>query len=167
MGFPGGANGGAPANAGRDRRDTGLIPVSGRSPGGGHGNPFQYSCLENPMDREAWWATVHRVAKSRTRLKQLSLARPKLKASASQWQTRPRSTGLGEGGEKKKNSLWHSYSSGNEDTPAGYSVFLNVQSWGFLLLSKFYWCLCCLRNNDVESINSEKPSAWDHLISLT
>ena len=40
----------------------GSIPVSGRSPGGGHGNPLQYSCLENPTDRGAWWATVHRVA---------------------------------------------------------------------------------------------------------
>ena len=50
-----------PANA-RDIRDSGLIPGSGRSPGGGHGNPLQYSCLENLMDREAWWATVHRVA---------------------------------------------------------------------------------------------------------
>ena len=54
-----------PANAG-DIRDVGLIPGSGRSPGGGHGNPLQYSCLENPMDRGAWWATVHRVAKSHT-----------------------------------------------------------------------------------------------------
>ena len=43
-----------PANAG-DVRDKGLIPGSGRSPGGGNGNPLQYSCLENPMDREAWW----------------------------------------------------------------------------------------------------------------
>ena len=42
-------------------RDSGLIPGSGRSPGGGLGNPLQYSCLENPMDREAWWATVYRV----------------------------------------------------------------------------------------------------------
>ena len=57
-----------PANAG-DVRDTGSIPGSGRSPGGGHGNPLQYSCLENPMDREAWWATVHRVTQSWTRLK--------------------------------------------------------------------------------------------------
>jgi len=57
-----------PANAG-DIRDAGLIPGSGRSPGGGHGNPLQYSCLENPMDREAWWATVHRVTKSWTLLK--------------------------------------------------------------------------------------------------
>ena len=47
------------------------IPGSGRSPGGGHSNPLQYSCLENPMDRGAWWATVHGVAKSRTRLKRL------------------------------------------------------------------------------------------------
>ena len=44
--------------------DVGSIPGSGRSPGGGHGNPFQYSCLENPMDRGAWWATVHGVAES-------------------------------------------------------------------------------------------------------
>ena len=45
---------------------------SGRSPGEGNGNPLQFSCLENPMDREAWWAIVHRVAKSQTRLKWLS-----------------------------------------------------------------------------------------------
>ena len=46
-----------PANAG-DIGDAGWIAGSGRSPGGGHGNPLQYSCLENPMDRGAWWATV-------------------------------------------------------------------------------------------------------------
>ena len=54
-----------PANAG-DIRDTGSIPMSGRSPGEGHGNPLQFSYLENPMDRGAWWATVHGVAKSWT-----------------------------------------------------------------------------------------------------
>ena len=54
-----------PTNAG-DIRDMGLIPGLGRSPRGGHGNPLQYSCLENPMDRGAWRATVHRVAKSGT-----------------------------------------------------------------------------------------------------
>ena len=54
-----------PANAG-DVRDVGSISGLGRSPGGGYGNPLQYSCLENPTDRETWWATVHRVAKSRT-----------------------------------------------------------------------------------------------------
>ena len=65
-----------PANAG-DVRDTHSIPGLGGSPGGGHGNPLQYSCLENPMDREVWrhlegpegLATVHRVKKSRTQLK--------------------------------------------------------------------------------------------------
>ena len=48
--------------------DLGSIPGSGRSPGEGNSNPLQYSCLENPMDGGAWWATVHRVTKSRTRL---------------------------------------------------------------------------------------------------
>ena len=57
-----------PANTG-DIKDVSLIPGSGRSPGGGHGNPLQYSCLENLMDRGAWWATVHRVAKSQTQMK--------------------------------------------------------------------------------------------------
>ena len=52
------------ANAG----DLGSIPGSGRSPGEGNGNPLQYSCLENSMDRGAWWATVHGVVKSQTRL---------------------------------------------------------------------------------------------------
>ena len=56
-----------PANA-EDVRDVSLIPGLGRSPGEGHGNPFQYSCLENPMDGGAWRAIVHRVAKSRTQL---------------------------------------------------------------------------------------------------
>ena len=52
--------------------DTSSLPGSGRSPGRGHSNPFQYSWLENPMDRGAWWATVLGVAKSQTRLKRLS-----------------------------------------------------------------------------------------------
>ena len=56
-----------PANAG-DAEDVGLIPGSGRSPGEGHGNRLQYSCLENFTDRGAWWATVHGVTKSWTRL---------------------------------------------------------------------------------------------------
>ena len=64
-GFPGGSEVKASAcNAG----DLGSIPGSERSPGEGNGNPLQYSCLENPMEGGAWWATVHRVAKSRTRL---------------------------------------------------------------------------------------------------
>ena len=63
LGFSGGSEVKASAcNAG----DLGLIPVLGKSPGEGNGNPLQYSCLENPMDRGAWWATVLGVAKSRT-----------------------------------------------------------------------------------------------------
>ena len=54
-----------PASA-EDTGDVGSIPGSGRSPKGGHGNPLQYSCLENPLDRGAWWAAVHGVAKSQT-----------------------------------------------------------------------------------------------------
>ena len=60
-----------PANEG-DIRDTGSIPGSERSPGGGPDNPLQYSCLESPMDRGAWRATVHGVAESDMTVKQLS-----------------------------------------------------------------------------------------------
>ena len=56
------------ANAG-DKTDVGMTPGSGRYPGGGHGNPLQYSCQEKPMDRGSWRAVVHRAAKSQTRLK--------------------------------------------------------------------------------------------------
>ena len=69
MGFPGGSvvkN--LPASAG-DAGDTGSVPGTGKTPGGGNDNPFQYSCLGNPMDRGAWWATVHTVAKSQTQLR--------------------------------------------------------------------------------------------------
>ena len=61
-----------PTNAG-DIRDACSFPGSGRSPGGGHGNPLQCSCLKNPMDRGAWQATVHGIAKSWTQLKQRSM----------------------------------------------------------------------------------------------
>ena len=68
-GFPGGSEVKASAcNAG----DLGSIPESGRSPGEGNGNPLQYSCLENPMDGGAWWATVHWVAKSQILLSNLT-----------------------------------------------------------------------------------------------
>ena len=60
-----------PANTG-DVREVGLISGLGRSPGEKHGNPVQYSCLENPMDAGAWWATVHGVTNSWSRLKRLS-----------------------------------------------------------------------------------------------
>ena len=54
-----------PAKAG-DTRETGSLPGSRRFPGGGYGNPLQYSCLENSMDRRTWWATVHKITKSWT-----------------------------------------------------------------------------------------------------
>ena len=60
-----------PASAG-DTRDAGSIPGSGRSPEIGSGNPLQHSCLENSLDRVAWWVTVHRAAKSQTRLSDLA-----------------------------------------------------------------------------------------------
>ena len=64
-GFPGGS---VVKNLSANAGDTRLIPVWGRSPGEGNGNPLPYSCLENPMDRGGWWATVHGVAKSGTQL---------------------------------------------------------------------------------------------------
>ena len=70
LGFPGGSEVKASAST---AGDLGSIPGSGRSPREGNGNPLQDSCLENPMDGGAWWATVHRVAKSRTRLSDLTL----------------------------------------------------------------------------------------------
>ena len=60
-----------PANAG-DVRDVVSISGSGRSPGGGHGNPLQYSCLENSPGQRTWWATAHSVTQSQTQLKKLS-----------------------------------------------------------------------------------------------
>ena len=73
LGFPGGTSGKEPACQSRRCKRDKSIPRSGRSPGGGHSNPLQYSCLENPVDRGAWWAAVHRVAKSQTRLKRPSM----------------------------------------------------------------------------------------------
>ena len=66
------ASGKEPASSAGDLRDVGSVPWLGRSPGGGHGNPLQYSCQENPMDRGVWWATVHRFPRSQTCVKQLS-----------------------------------------------------------------------------------------------
>ena len=73
MGFPGGSMAkNTPANAG----DTGSIPGSGRSPEEGNGNPHQYFCLGNPTDREAWQATVHKVAKESDTTQQLNNNKP-------------------------------------------------------------------------------------------
>ena len=68
----GGGSGKESACNSGDIRDTDSIPGSGRFPGERYGNPLQYSCLENPMDRGAWWTTAHEVAKSWTQLKGLS-----------------------------------------------------------------------------------------------
>ena len=65
MGFSGGSAGKESAFS---ARDPDSVPGWGRSPGEGNGNPLQYSCLENSMDKGAWWAIVHRVTKSQTRL---------------------------------------------------------------------------------------------------
>ena len=67
--FPGGSDS---KESAYNAVDPGLIPGSGRSPGEGNGNPLQCSCLENPMDGGAWWATIHGVAKSRTQLSNLT-----------------------------------------------------------------------------------------------
>ena len=72
LGIPGGTRG-KELEISRDIRDSSLIPGSGKSPGRGHGNPLQYSCLENPLDRGAWWSVVHGVTQSQTRLKGLSM----------------------------------------------------------------------------------------------
>ena len=69
LGLPGSASGKEPTCNAGDVRDAGSIPGSGRSSGGGHGNPLKYSCLENLVDRGAWRVTVHGIAKSRIRLK--------------------------------------------------------------------------------------------------
>jgi len=65
-GFPGGTSVKESTSNAGTAGDLGSIPGSGRSPGGRHGNPLQYSCMENLMDRGAWWATVYRVPKSQT-----------------------------------------------------------------------------------------------------
>ena len=73
LGFPGGGSGGEHSRRPGDVRDAGSLPGSGRSPGGGPGNPLQCSCLENSMDRGAWQARVHDVPKSQTWLKWFSM----------------------------------------------------------------------------------------------
>ena len=86
-----------PANAG-DIRDMGSIPVLGRTPGEGNGNPLQYSCLENPMDKGAWQAIVYGVAKRETWLKRLSTrAHTDIFTTASRWENSSARRALGNG----------------------------------------------------------------------
>ena len=82
--------------------DVDSIPGSGRSPGEGNGNPLQYPCLENPMDRGAWWATVHRVTKSWTRLKRLKTHSCHMKTQKAGGRLQTRKTALTE-----TQSYWH------------------------------------------------------------
>ena len=81
MGFPGGSVLTNPPAIAGDAGDMNSVPGLGRSPGEGNGNPLQYSCLGNPMDRAAWWATVHGVTKSQTRLSDLLLTSLYLQSS--------------------------------------------------------------------------------------
>ena len=78
-----------PANEG-GTGDVGSVPGSRRSPGGGHGNPLQYPCLENPMDRGAWWIMVHQVAKSQTQLSTHTPPRKHRMPFKSQWSKKSR-----------------------------------------------------------------------------
>ena len=73
LGLPGWLSSEKSASSAGDVGDASSIPGSGRAPGGGHGNPLQYSCLQNPMDGGGCWAAIHRVAKSQTWLKQLCM----------------------------------------------------------------------------------------------
>ena len=100
----------SPANAG-DVRDVGLISGLGRSPGGGYGSPLQYSYLENPMDRGAWWTTVHRVTESWTVLKQLSIHACTLKEETVVTENRSVVAGGLEAGAGRatKRFLWKSF----------------------------------------------------------
>ena len=68
-----------------DIRDVSLISGLGRSPGGGNGNPLQYSCLENPMDRGSWWATAHGVAKSQHNWSDLACMQDKIRKPEREW----------------------------------------------------------------------------------
>ena len=127
-------------------RDTGSIPASGRSPGGRHGNPLQYSCLENPVDREAWQAAVHRVAKNWIRLKQLRMhARTHVKgcfngalgrAKAGTWDRNPSS-----GPSLNVQTLaWQGCHIVNAwtATPNSYFLLMAGMGWGVLLLFPLY-----------------------------
>ena len=115
-----------PGNAG----DVGSIPWSGKSPGGGYCNPHQYSCLENPLDRGAWRATVHRVGKSRTWLERLSMHA----------YTQLRHPGSPEGPEMKYLCLAVSFPSVHLTCPeVDWSSQLRTQSWP-AQPSRSPWC---------------------------
>ena len=122
-GFPGGSEGKESAcNVG----DPGSIPGSGRSPGEGSGNPLQYSCLENPMHRGAWWAAVHGVAKSQAQLGDYT------HRLAGSWE--------GGDGEEKNCNLSFSYSPHSQSCPCRKR---EKSSWGFWGLKEGVGLECC------------------------
>ena len=105
-----------PANAG-DVRDVGSIPGLGRCPGGVHDNPLQYSCLENPVDRGAWRATVHRVTKSQTWLKWLS---------------------------RQAHTHWNRTTLHNYVNKSDYRIVCNMCIYVFIIICTFNVCFICI-----------------------
>ena len=114
-----------PANAG-DIRELGSIPGSGRSPGGGHRNPLQCSCLENPMDRGAWRATAHQVAKSLSWLKdwQFHFPCPPRMAYSFPWNTPARTERKGNANKNKSTELQVYFQN--------WIAYLKPKAWEFL-----------------------------------
>ena len=143
-----------PANAG-DIRDASTIPGSGRSPGGGHGNPLQYSCLESPMDRGAWEATVHRVTKSWTWLKQLRMHAHKRKSNQSMikeidsefsleggwsWNSNTLATWCEEPTHWKRSRCWERLRAGGEGSNRrwdGWMISLTQRTWVWANLGRW------------------------------
>ena len=115
-----------PENAG-DRRNVDSVPGLGRSPGGGHGNPLQYSCLENSMRWGAQWATVHRVTKSWTPLKWLSIHTHTTLGQSCVKHMGDWSTTAQEGPQKNSRAL----TSCSVHTPRSLGLLLRLLDWGF------------------------------------
>ena len=112
-------------------RNASLTSGSGRSPGGWDDNPLQYSCLENPMDRGAWWATVHGVAKSRTQLKRLSINETKTHGQ--------RSNHLSDSNRRGSLSCAHLIADGIRDFSSLASILTRQRHEGSMDWRAWYW----------------------------
>ena len=155
--------GNLPASAG-DLGDTGLIPRLGTSPGGGHGKPLQYSCVENPMDRGHWWTAVCRDAKSRTQLTLLSTVQPHC--------TRRQ---IKHPDESAK--LLFSHQQAIQAVPLyGNTAFLrfttktNRKSKFQCRVPRFTWFgldYCCLGREDLTLAKAHNPCSSSHLLTAT
>ena len=131
--LPGDSGGIEPICQLRTHRRPGItvIPRSGRSPGGGQDNPLQYCCMENPMDRESWWATVHRDALSRTCLKWLSThVYLQLNYDSRLWHMGRSKMGVERGWFGKGSGFWKLHR-----VVLFYSSF---SSFGFMIA--YWWC---------------------------